>query len=143
MADPEWKSLTPAWSDTVERLTNLVEGNLLDCLLSKGLVLQDQYESLRNSLRKKESKKDVVRDLLQILVKTPHPSFNKFWHLLDTEVEGGVGLRWQLFERRGTVPKAAAPHPSTSLIGVDHGRPEADGGHLQDQLGSYVATSNL
>ena len=116
MADPEWKSLTPIWHDTVVLLANVIGGHLLDRLLSKRLLTHDQYDSL-NGLRKKEGtpNEDVVRELLQILKKSPYPSFENFWTFLDTEIEGGSDIRRKLFERRDTPP---------SLPNVDHRRTE-------------------
>ena len=100
MADPEWKSLTPIWHDTVVLLANVIGGHLLDRLLSKRLLTHDQYDSL-NGLRKKEGtpNEEVARELLQILKKSPHPSFDNFWAFLDTEIEGGRDIRRRLFER--------------------------------------------
>ena len=118
MADPEWKSLTPIWHDTVILLANVIGGHLLDRLLSKRLLTHDQYDSL-NGLRKKEGtqNEEIARELLQILKKLPYPSFDNFWAFLDTEIEGGRDIRRQLFERRDTPP---------SLSNVDHRRTEPD-----------------
>ena len=134
MADPKWKSLTPVWRDAVIGLSSLMGGDILDCLRSEELLTQEQYESLRNSLRKQELKGDVARDLLEILVKTPHPHFEKFRALLDTKIEGGNSLLRQLFERRDTPSSSSDAAPQPSLIAVDHRQPQAEGIHVQDHV---------
>ena len=118
MADPEWKSLTPIWRDTVILLASVIGGRLLDGLLSKNLLTHDQYDFL-NGVREKEgtSNEEVARELLQILKKSPHPSFDNFLAFLNTEVEGGRDIRRQLIERRDTPP---------SLSDVDYRRTGPD-----------------
>ncbi|XP_065836118.1 ankyrin repeat, PH and SEC7 domain containing protein secG-like isoform X2 [Oscarella lobularis] len=134
MADPEWKSLTPIWHDTVVLLANVIGGHLLDRLLSKRLLTHDQYDSL-NGLRKKDGtpNEEVARELLQILKKSPHPSFDNFWAFLDTEIEGGRDIRRQLFGRRDTPP---------SLSNVDHRRTEP-GGESSRRQQTLLTTSSL
>ena len=104
MGDPNWQSLIPVWKDAVLLLANLIGGRLLDCLLSRNLLTYEQYEDL-DSQRGEKAKDDVARALLRILRRSPHPSFDNFWTVLATEVDGGSDVRrhlWQLLEGRDT-----------------------------------------
>ena len=114
MADPKWKSLTPVWPEAVIRLSSLIGGNFLDCLLSEELLTHPQYDSLLNGLRKKEPNEDVARELLQILVKTPHPNFDKFRALLGAKIDGGKGFL-RLIERRDTPPSLRRDTPPSLM----------------------------
>eukprot|EP00118_Oscarella_pearsei_P029029 m.3501 g.3501 ORF g.3501 m.3501 type:complete len:97 (+) comp9485_c0_seq1:68-358(+) len=91
MGDSKWKQkLIPVMADAVTYLSNILPG-VLDLLVARKLITNDQYDDLRRKLGQ-QSKKDVARDLFSSLMKRPPPSFDLFIEVLD-KFEGGKDLR--------------------------------------------------
>ena len=95
MADPKWTLLIPVADKIVPLLASAIDGAaLLDSLLSRRCLSQDQYEELLRHLRDR-SREDVARELLSILRRTLPPSFDSFCAVLQ---EGNDGNRKAVYD---------------------------------------------
>ena len=87
MVDRRWSThFRPALPKAIPLLANLLSGNLLDELCSKGCIDLPHY----NILRKQTADEETARDLFAILSRKPKPSFTVFCNALLT-INGGAG----------------------------------------------------
>eukprot|EP00118_Oscarella_pearsei_P001383 m.7312 g.7312 ORF g.7312 m.7312 type:complete len:84 (+) comp18331_c0_seq1:20-271(+) len=82
MADPKWQTdLISVLGGAVPLLANTLYGDILDKLLSVGLLTDAVYAKIRRAV-KADGEEEAARDLFQSLRRRPSPSFDTFCNVL-------------------------------------------------------------
>ena len=136
----------PNWKDLEARLADLIGSRLgfprlLSRLCSNKILTSDEFDCL---IRPRNDD-DAARDLLRIIRHAPRPSFDEFWIILGTEIDGGNDLR--SLERRDTPLSSDSFDVRVHFVDpsmADHLRPGTEGvpvqvAHEQDETSSVNA----
>ena len=112
MGDPRWRErLNPVQDKAVVHLAGLLGGVLLDRLLARELLTENQYNNLIHVLGR-ELEENAARHLLKILRRRPDPSFSQFCEIL-LEIEAGQFLYQCLTDGKAGRVVFQSPKPET------------------------------
>ena len=118
MSDQKWKQyLNPVMSRAVSALTGLISADLLDKLLEKGSLYDEQYEKFLQSLDDSRSiSKDVARKLLVMLKQRPPPSFDNFCDVIKQAKARALDEKLAPLRRRVTSLKNKAEDAADTVL---------------------------
>ncbi|XP_065839980.1 receptor-interacting serine/threonine-protein kinase 4-like isoform X2 [Oscarella lobularis] len=113
MADPLWNAkLRPVQDKVVLLISGLLNCSLLDALVAKNLLSDEDYESVR--AMRKQSNTEAARELISLLKKKPSPTFDTFCKTLRGIEDGGVSRNAILKELQVTSCSALARDAATN-----------------------------
>ena len=114
MADLRWNArLRPVQHKVVPLINGLLSGLLLDALLAKNLLSDEDYESVRTMRRQNSA--EAAKDLISLLKKKAPPAFDTFCQTLR-DIDGGDAILNELQVATSSCSKSVTFQPPSARL---------------------------